>query len=150
MPDIALRSTFIVGYPGETREEFAALLAFLETAQIDRVGAFRYSREPGTPAATLPGQVRDRVIGRRWHEVMQLQQQISLERNQRWPGRTMQVLVEGQGAAEDGAPLIVGRSFRDAPEVDGQVLAWGTAAPGTFVTVRVTQALDYDLWGERV
>jgi ribosomal protein S12 methylthiotransferase len=150
MPDIALRSTFIVGYPGETREEFAALLAFLEQAQIDRVGVFRYSREPGTPAAELAGQVRDRVIERRWHEVMRLQQQISLGRNQRWQGRTIETLVEGQGAADDGAPLIAGRSFRDAPEVDGQVLAWGTAEPGSFIGVRVTQALDYDLWGERV
>jgi ribosomal protein S12 methylthiotransferase len=150
MPDIALRSTFIVGFPGETREEFAALLAFLEEAKIDRVGVFRYSQEPGTPAATLPGQVRSQVIERRWHEVMQMQQGVSRERNQRWQGRTIQMLVEGQGADEAGAPLIVGRSFRDAPEVDGQVFAWGTAAPGSFVTVRVTQALEYDLWGTLV
>jgi ribosomal protein S12 methylthiotransferase len=150
MPDVALRSTFIVGYPGETREEFAALLEFLEQARLDRVGVFRYSREPGTPAAELPGQVRSHVIERRWHEVMQLQQRISLERNRGWEGRTIRMLVEGQGAADDGTPLIVGRSFRDAPEVDGQVFAWGTAAPGSFATVRVTQALEYDLWGERV
>jgi len=150
MPDIALRSTFIVGFPGETREEFAALLAFLEESRIDRVGVFRYSREPGTPAAELPGQLRGPVIERRWHEVMQLQQGISLDRNRRWQGRAIQMLVEGQGAAEDGAPLVVGRSFRDAPEVDGQVFAWGAAALGSFVTVRVTQALEYDLWGELV
>jgi ribosomal protein S12 methylthiotransferase len=150
MPDIALRSTFIVGFPGETHAEFTALLAFLGGARIDRVGVFRYSHEPGTPSADLPGQVRDRVIERRWHAVMQLQQGISLERNRRWEGRTVRVLVEGQGAAEDGAPLVVGRSFRDAPEVDGQVFAWGTAALGSFVTVRVTQAIEYDLWGELV
>jgi ribosomal protein S12 methylthiotransferase len=150
MPDIALRSTFIVGFPGETRAEFAALLAFLEEVQLDRVGVFRYSQEPGTPAATLPGQVRDRVIERRWHEVMQLQQQVSLARNQRWQGRTIRMLVEGQGASDDGAPLLVGRSFRDAPEVDGQVFAWGVAQLGSFVDVRVTQALEYDLWGELV
>ena len=150
MPDIALRSTFIVGYPGESREEFVALLAFLEQAQIDRVGVFRYSREPGTPAAELSGQVRAQVIERRWHETMQLQQQISRERNRRLLGRELDVLVEGQGVADDGTPLIVGRSFRDAPEVDGQVLAWGTAENGEFVRVRVTEALDYDLWGERV
>jgi ribosomal protein S12 methylthiotransferase len=148
MPDIALRSTFIVGFPGETREEFAALLAFLEEVQLDRVGVFRYSQEPGTHAATLPGQVRDRVIERRWHEVMQLQQDISRGRNQRWKGRTIKMLVEGQGQADDGAPLVAGRSFRDAPEVDGQVFAWGTAQPGHFVDVRVTQGLEYDLWGE--
>jgi ribosomal protein S12 methylthiotransferase len=148
MPDIALRSTFIVGFPGETREEFKALLDFLEEAQIDRVGVFRYSQEPGTPAATLPNQVRERVIERRWHEVMRLQQDISRERNRRWEGRPITMLVEGQGTSDDGEPLIVGRSFRDAPEVDGQVFAWGTAQPGSFVTVRVTQALEYDLWGE--
>jgi len=150
MPDIALRSTFIVGFPGETREEFTALLAFLEDVQLDRVGVFRYSQEPGTHAATLPDQVRERVTERRWHEVMRLQQGISLARNQRWHGRTIQVLVEAQGTAEDGAPLMVGRSFRDAPEVDGQVFAWGTAPEGSFVNVRVSQALEYDLWGELV
>ena len=148
MPDIALRSTFIVGFPGETREEFKALLAFLEEVQLDRVGVFRYSQEPGTHAATLPGQVRERVTDRRWHEVMQLQQGISLARNRRWQGRTLSMLVEGQGTSEDGAPLVVGRSFRDAPEVDGQVFAWGTAPVGSLVPVRVTQPLEYDLWGE--
>jgi len=148
MPDIALRSTFIVGFPGETREEFSALQSFLEEVQLDRVGVFRYSQEPGTPAATLPSQVPARVIERRWNEVMQLQQRVSLARNQRWNGRMIGMLVEGQGASDAGAPLVVGRSFRDAPEVDGQVFAWGVAQPGSFVNVRVTQALEYDLWGE--
>jgi ribosomal protein S12 methylthiotransferase len=148
MPDIALRSTFIVGFPGETREEFQTLLAFLDEVQIDRVGVFRYSQEPGTHAATLPGQVRDRVIERRWHEVMRLQQQVSLSRNKRWERREIKMLVEGQGQTDDGAQLVVGRSFRDAPEVDGQVFAWGTAPAGSFVSVKVTRALDYDLWGE--
>ena len=150
MPDIALRSTFIVGFPGETREEFSALQSFLEEVQLDRVGVFRYSQEPGTPAATLPDQVPARVIERRWNEVMQLQQRVSLARNQRWDGRTIRMLVEGQGTSDAGAPLVVGRSFRDAPEVDGQVFAWGVAQPGSFVNVRVTQALEYDLWGELV
>jgi ribosomal protein S12 methylthiotransferase len=148
MPNIALRSTFIVGFPGETREEFAELMAFLEEVQLDRVGVFRYSQEPGTHAATLPDQVRERVTERRWHELMRLQQGISLARNQHWLGRTIEMLVEGQGASEDGAPLVVGRSFRDAPEVDGQVFAWGSVPEGSFVNVRVSQALEYDLWGE--
>lgn len=148
MPDFALRSTFIVGFPGETNTEFRALAAFLEEMQLDRVGVFRYSQEPGTPAATLPQQVAPRVIERRWHEIMQLQQRISHRRNRRWVGREMRVLVEGQGETDDGQALIVGRSFRDAPEVDGQVFVWGTADVGTFVDVRVTEALEYDLWGE--
>jgi len=150
MPDIALRSTFIVGYPGETTAEFNALLEFLQTAQLDRVGAFRYSREPGTPAAELPDQVRPQVIERRWHELMRLQQQISFARNQRWIGRTLTVLIEGNGSADDGSQLSVGRSFRDAPEIDGQVFVWGNFPIGQMLPVRITQATEYDLWGEAV
>lgn len=147
IPDVAIRSTFIVGFPGETREEFRSLLSFLDEMQLDRVGVFRYSQEPGTHAATLPNPVRPQVIERRWHEVMQLQQQVSLARNLRWEGRTLTVLVEGQGETDDGEPLVVGRSFRDAPEVDGQVFAWGRAEPGTFVQVKIERAAEYDLWG---
>ncbi len=146
MPDIALRSTFIVGFPGETLEEFRALLTFLEQARLDRVGAFRYSCEPGTPAANLPDQVRPQVIEKRWHTLMQLQQGISRARTARWLGRTLDVLIEGQGVADDGRPLAVGRSFRDAPEIDGQVFVWGEAPVGSFLTVRVTRTTDYDLW----
>jgi ribosomal protein S12 methylthiotransferase len=150
MPDIALRSGFIVGYPGETTEEFRGLLGFLDEMQLDRVGAFRFSQEPGTHAATLPDQVSPRVIERRWHELMQLQQGISRARNARWRGRELAVLVEGHGAADDGSPVAVGRSFRDAPEIDGQVFVWGEAPVGAIVPVRVTRATEYDLWGELV
>jgi ribosomal protein S12 methylthiotransferase len=148
MPDIALRSGFIVGYPGESTEEFRALLAFLEEMQLDRVGAFRFSQEPGTHAATLPGQVRPHVIERRWHELMQLQQGISHARSRRWLGRTLDVLIEGHGSADDGRPIALGRSFRDAPEIDGQVFVWGKAPLGAIVPVQITQATEYDLWGE--
>jgi ribosomal protein S12 methylthiotransferase len=147
MPDIALRSTFIVGFPGETKAEFAALLAFLEEMQLDRVGAFQYSREPGTHAATLPGQVRPRTIERRWHTLMQTQQEISQACNARWQGRTIDVLVEGHGTTEEGETLLVGRSFRDAPEVDGQVFIWGAAPVGSLVRTHITHADVYDLWG---
>jgi ribosomal protein S12 methylthiotransferase len=148
MPDIAMRSTFIVGFPGETSAEFKELLSFLDEVRLDRVGAFRYSQEPGTHAATLPGQVRPQVIEKRWHELMQLQQGISRERNERWLGRTVDVLVEGHGKADDGRAIALGRSFRDAPEVDGQVFVWGAPPVGEIVTVKVTRATDYDLWGE--
>ena len=147
MPDFAIRSTFIVGFPGETREEFAALLGFLEETELDRVGVFRFSQEPGTHAATLPDQVRPNTIERRWNQVMQLQQGVSIRRNQRWQDREIRMLVEGQGTATTGMPVIAGRSFRDAPEVDGQVFAWGQAPVGSFVTVRVTRPTEYDLWG---
>lgn len=148
MPEIALRSTFIVGYPGETPAEFRALLEFLEQAQLDRVGAFRYSREPGTHAATLPDQLRPQLIERRWHELMRLQQGVSRARSAAWQGRVLPVLIEGHGQTNDGRPLAVGRSFRDAPEVDGQVFVWGTPPSGSFVPVWITQTTDYDLWGE--
>lgn len=147
MPDIALRSTFIVGYPGETSEEFRTLLAFLEESQLDRVGAFRFSPEPGTHAATLPDPVRPQVIEKRWHELMRLQQGISAQRNRRWLGRGIDVLIEGRGEAE-GRPIAVGRSFRDAPEIDGQVFVWGDLPVGEIVSARVTRATEYDLWGE--
>jgi ribosomal protein S12 methylthiotransferase len=150
MPEFAIRSTFIVGFPGETREEFEALKQFLSEMELDRVGVFRYSQEPGTHAATLPNQIRDNVKEKRWHEVMQLQQKISLRRNKLWEGKQLRMLVEGQGEADDGTPLVVGRSFRDAPEVDGQVFAWGTAEVGSMVDLRITNALEYDLWGELI
>ena len=147
VPGIALRTTFIVGFPGETREEYRALLAWLEQMQFDRAGFFRYSQEPGTPAAGLEGQVSDRVKQRRFDDAMALQQEISLNRNRGWAGRTLRMLVEGSGTAEDGSPLIVGRSYRDAPEIDGLIWARGSAAAGTFVDVRVERATAYDLWG---
>ena len=148
MPDMTLRSTFIVGFPGETTAEFRALLTFLEEVQLDRVGAFRYSQEPGTHAATLPDQVRPHVIEKRWHELMRLQQQISRERTQRWLGRTLPVLIEGRGQADDGRALSLGRSWRDAPEVDGQVFVWGELPIGSIVQARVVTTTDYDLWAE--
>ena len=147
MPDLALRSTFIVGFPGETTEEYRALLAFLEAAQLDRVGAFRFSPEPGTHAASLPDQVRPQVLEKRWHELMQLQRRISSTRTEYWLGRTLPVLIEGHGTAA-GRPVAVGRSFRDAPEIDGQVFVWGQPPVGTILPVHVTRTTDYDLWGE--
>jgi ribosomal protein S12 methylthiotransferase len=147
MPDIALRSTFIVGYPGETRAEFQTLLDFLHEMQLDKVGAFQYSPEPGTPAAALSSHVPPRERERRWHRLMQQQQDISLERNTRWEGRTLDVLVESTAATDDGQTLLVGRSFRDAPEVDGQVFVWGTAPVGSIIRARITDAAEYDLWG---
>lgn len=147
VPNIALRTTFIVGFPGETREEYHALLSFLERMEFDRAGFFRYSQEPGTPAATLDGQVSERVKQRRFDEAMALQQRISTDRNRRWVGRSLRMLVEGSGTAEDGAPLVAGRSYRDAPEIDGLVWARGSAPAGSFVDVWIERATPYDLWG---
>jgi ribosomal protein S12 methylthiotransferase len=142
MPDIAIRTTFIVGYPGETEAEFEGLLAFVRDLQFDRVGAFQYSFEPGTPSADLPDQVPTEVKQERYERLMELQQPISLRRNQAQVGRTLDVLIEGQG---DG--LTVGRTYRDAPEIDGMVILEGEVPIGEFVPVKIDGALAYDLTG---
>jgi len=147
VPEVAIRTTFIVGFPGETRREFDVLLEFIDEMEFDRAGFFRYSDEAGTHAATLDGKVSERVKQRRYEEAAALQQQVSLRRNRRWIGRTLRVLVEGDGEAE-GKPVVVGRSYRDAPEIDNFVWAFGQAPSGTFVDVTVQRASPYDLWGE--
>ena len=151
MPDIALRTTFIVGYPGETEEEFQGLLKFAQAIEFDKVGAFPFSPEPGTPAAELPDPVAEEEKEERYGRLMEAQQPISLRKNQEQVGRVLDILVEGQGeAAESGAPLLLGRSYRDAPEVDGLVLVPGIAdAPaGAILQVHINGALEYDLVGE--
>lgn len=145
MPDIAVRTTLIVGYPGETEAEYGALLDFLQEMRFDRVGAFTYWMEPGTPAARLPNQVPDEVKKKRYDRLMVLQQEISLARNLAQVGRTLQVLIEGEG---DG--MSVGRSYRDAPEIDGLVIVDEALSVGDMVTVRITGAMAYDLVGVAV
>ncbi|MCC6904368.1 MAG: 30S ribosomal protein S12 methylthiotransferase RimO [Anaerolineae bacterium] len=142
MPEIAIRTTFIVGYPGETDEEFETLLDFVRDLRFDRVGAFTYSYEIGTPSAELPGQVPDEIKQERHSRLMETQQAISLERNQSFIGKTLPVLVEGYG---DG--LSVARSYRDAPEIDGLVIVEGELPIGEIVPVRITGAMPYDLVG---
>lgn len=153
MPEIALRTTFIVGYPGETEEEFQGLLDFVQAAEFDKVGVFRYSAEPGSPAAALPDPVPDEVKDERWARVMEAQQPISLRRNQAQVGKMLDVLVEGEGETSGGRkaePLLVARSYRDAPEVDGLVLIPGVrgVAAGTMMQVHINGAMEYDLVGE--
>jgi len=143
MPDIAVRSTFIVGYPGETEEEFQALLDFVGEVRFDRVGVFTYSKEEDTAAATLEGSVAEEVKLERRERLMTLQQSISLEKNEAWVGQTLPVLIEGHGQG-----VSVGRSFRDAPEIDGLVIVEGTAPVGEIVPVTVTGAMVYDLSGK--
>ncbi len=126
MPDIALRTTFIVGYPGETEEEFQGLLDFVSAIEFDKVGAFKFSPEPGTPAAELPDPVDEELQEERYARLMELQQPISLRKNQALVGKQLEILIEGEGEIEgSGAPLLLGRSYRDAPEVDGLVLIPG-------------------------
>jgi len=143
MPQCAIRTTFIVGFPGETQEEFDYLVDFVKEARLDRVGAFVFSKEPGTPAYDLEGQLAPRVKRERYDKLMRTQQKISLAVNEGWVGREMDVLIED---SRDG--WLVGRSHRDAPEIDGMVFVQGEAFPGQIVRSRVTGAEEYDLYAE--
>lgn len=142
MPDIAIRTTFIVGYPGETDAEFDGLKKFARDLQFDRVGAFTYSYEASTPSANVSWQVPDDIKAARLDELMALQQPISLAKNQDLVGQTLPVLVEGFG---DG--LSVGRTYRDAPEIDGLVVIPGELPVGEFVPTDISGAMVYDLTG---
>lgn len=143
-PGIALRTSLIVGFPGETDAAFRRLVEFVESIRFDRVGAFAYSREEGTPAAKMKKHVGRKTAAARLNELMRVQQGISLEINRAFIGRTLDVLIEGR--AENGA---WGRSYRDAPEIDGIVKVRKCAArPGEFVRVRITGADVHDLEGE--
>ncbi|MEL7432586.1 MAG: 30S ribosomal protein S12 methylthiotransferase RimO [Chloroflexota bacterium] len=151
IPNLSVRTTFIVGYPGETDQEFDELMQFVEDMQFDRVGAFKYSYEIGTPSAKLPNHVDDVVKQERYERLMALQQGISLSKNQSFIGKTLDILVEGHGAAEDehgnelDGIISIGRSYRDAPEIDGYVIVEGELPPGEIVPVRITGATTYDL-----
>lgn len=142
-PDLTLRSTFIVGFPGETEAEFNELLAFIEEAQIDRAGCFTYSPVAGAAANELPNPVDEAVKQDRWERFMALQQQISAQKLQRKIGQTLEVLIDE--VTPDGA---IGRSRGDAPEIDGIVHIPGAVdlSPGDFVEGTVTDADEYDLW----
>jgi ribosomal protein S12 methylthiotransferase len=144
-PDITIRSTFIAGFPGETEAEFEELLAFLEEAQLDRVGCFAYSAVEGASANTLPGHVPQEVKEERRARFMKLQEKISAKRLERKVGKTLTVLVD-----EVNAGGAVARSSADAPEIDGVVHISPAAGlkPGEFARVRVTRAGDHDLWAD--
>ncbi|MGU3413614.1 30S ribosomal protein S12 methylthiotransferase RimO [Enterobacteriaceae bacterium C23F] len=146
-PELTLRSTFIVGFPGETEEDFQMLLDFLKEARLDRVGCFKYSPVEGATANELEGQVPEEVKEERWNRFMQLQQQISAERLQEKIGREIMVIIDE--VDEEGA---IGRSMADAPEIDGAVYLNGETRvkPGDVLRVKVEHADEYDLWGTRV
>jgi ribosomal protein S12 methylthiotransferase len=145
-PDIILRSTFIVGFPGETEEEFEELLDFVEAAQLDRVGAFKYSPVEGAAANALPDHIDPYEQEDRLARLMYLQEEISAAKLAKKVGQTMQVLVDD--VDEDGS---VARSAADAPEIDGLVYIDGEDLEvGEFVTVRITDSDEHDLWGEVV
>ncbi|GAW91544.1 30S ribosomal protein S12 methylthiotransferase RimO [Calderihabitans maritimus] len=150
IPNITLRSTFIVGFPGETEAQFSRLLSFLEEMRFDWVGAFTYSQEEGTPAARMRGQIPARIKDARYHRLMLLQREITRECNSHCLGKIMSVLIEGK--SEDDPELFFGRTERQAPEVDGIVYVRSRDLKiGEFYPVRITSVVDdYDLLGEIV
>ena len=151
VPGITLRTTFIVGFPGETDADFAELCDFVEAQRFDHVGVFTYYQEDGTPAATLPDQVSEKVKKRRQQELMALQAKLSRQNLQKLVGTIVDVLVEG--TSEESAILLRGRTARQAPDVDGQVYIVSPppdVAIGQIRPMRVTKAGDYDLVGELI
>jgi ribosomal protein S12 methylthiotransferase len=146
VPGIALRTSLIVGLPGETEDDFDDLLRFVEEQRFERLGVFEFSPEDGTPAATMSRQVPTEVKRARFERVMELQQGISRDHQQAMIGRRLEVLVEG--ASEETEHLLAGRHAQQAPEIDGiTYINDGVAYPGEIVTVEVTDASDYDLVG---
>ncbi|OGW83979.1 MAG: ribosomal protein S12 methylthiotransferase RimO [Omnitrophica bacterium GWA2_52_8] len=150
VPDLAIRTTFIVGFPGETDGDFEELMEFMESMRFERLGIFTYSREKDSAAALLPNQVEESVKQERFEKAMLLQQRISGDNNQGYLGKTLDVLIEK--ADEHNPGCRVGRSYMDAPEVDGSVYVRSSKKfkPGTFCRVSITETREYDLVGEPV
>jgi len=148
VPDLAIRTTFIVGFPGETEEDFEELLHFMKEMRFERLGIFAYSQEEGTHSATLPGQIAEKVKKDRLERAMLLQQEISQENNKHWLGKTLKVLIEE--VSEKDPNVWVGRSSMDAPEVDGNVFIKSAKSlqPGCFYSAKITATEEYDLVGE--
>jgi ribosomal protein S12 methylthiotransferase len=145
MPDVAIRTTFIVGFPGESDAEFDALLEFVNSAKLDRVGAFLFSKEKGTPSCEMPDQVPFKVKRERYERLMRTQQRISLEVNRSWVDRELMVLVEDRKERS-----VVGRSHRDAPDIDGLVYVDGPSEPGEIIKTKIKRAEPYDLYASRI
>lgn len=145
-PDIAIRTSLIAGFPGETQEEHEALMAFLDEQELDRVGVFTYSREDGTPAATFENQIDEETAEQWRNEIMELQQEISLDKNETIVGKIMQVIIEGYSSDDD---VYVGRTYRDAPGVDGLVFVNCDyeLMSGQIVDVRINEVGPYDMIG---
>ncbi len=149
VPDIALRTTLICGFPTETEEEHEELMEFIDRMEFDRLGVFSYSPEEGTIAAGMEGQIPEEVKERRMEELMELQQEIAFDKAQEMIGRELPVMIEGQVSGENA---YVARTYKDAPNVDGYLFLQTDEVlmSGDFVRARVTKALEYDLIGEMV
>lgn len=149
IPDICLRTTLITGFPGETEEDHKILLDFIDEMEFDRLGVFTYSPEEDTKAAALDNQVDEEVKLCRKDEIMELQQEISMDKSERLVGKELEVIIEGKASDED---VYVGRSYMDAPSVDGYVFinSEEELMSGDFAKVRIVKAMEYDLIGELI
>lgn len=149
VPDIVLRTTLISGFPGETQEDHEELMAFVDEMEFDRLGVFAYSAEEDTPAAEFPDQVSEEIKAERRDEIMELQQEIAFEKAENMVGKILEVMIEGKVADENA---FVGRTYMDAPNVDGLIFVSADVPlmSGDFCRVKVTGALDYDLIGEMI
>ena len=147
VPDIVLRTTLITGFPGETQEDFEEMLSFVDMVGFERLGVFPYSPEEGTPAAEMEDQIDEEVKKQRRDAIMELQQEISLEKGESRIGQVLTVMIEGKVSGESA---YIGRTYGDAPKVDGYIFVQTgeLLMTGDFARVRVTGALEYDLIGE--
>lgn len=150
IPNVTVRTSFIVGFPGETDEQYQSLREFVKEQRFDKVGVFTYSHEEDTPAYDMPHQISDEVKQERYHDLMSLQCQISEEINQAVEGRVLEVLIEGRDTEQE--QVAYGRSYREAPEIDGQVYVENDSdsKAGDLVKVKIMQGFTYDILGEKI
>lgn len=150
IPDVAIRTSFIVGFPGETEEHYQALRQFVQEQRFDKVGVFTYSREEDTPAFDMQKQIADEVKQERYHDLMALQCQISEELNKAMEGRIIEVLIEGRDAEQNN--LAFGRSYREALDIDGQIFVENDtdSKPGDIIRAKVIQGFTYDIVAEKI
>ncbi len=150
IPNVVIRSTFIVGFPGETEEDFLELKAFLQTQRLDKVGIFTYSREEDTAAYDFPEQISEEIMQERYHELMSMQSLISQELNEALEGQELEILVENRD--EEVPEVVAGRSYRDAPEIDGLVYIENDerSKAGDIIRVKVLSGFVYDIAAERI
>ncbi|MDZ7332165.1 MAG: TRAM domain-containing protein, partial [candidate division KSB1 bacterium] len=145
VPEIAIRTTVMVGYPGESKADFELLRQFIEEAQFERLGVFQFYAEEGTPAARLPDQIAPEVKQERYEEIMELQADISEQHNQQLVGRTLPVIIDERNESSDE---YFGRTQWDAPQIDNTVHIIGDLKIGQIYSVGIERATEYDLWGE--
>ncbi len=147
IPEVIIRSTLMVGFPGETEQDFEELYEFVKWAKFDKLGCFAYSKEEGTRAEKMPNQVHPSTKKARYNKIMKLQQQISKENLEKHIGKTYEVLIEDAIVTDDKELYFVGRTYMDVPEIDGYIYLKGDAEINTFVKCKITDVRDYDLIG---